>query len=178
MAAASGRTLKAGRLVGQAGQYQGTSRGRKPGRRPSRKALPQTWTLPLRWGAWSRPPEVPGSVIPGDMHMGTRPSQRWGRLCVFLELCSFLGSWAITLDTLTVSQQCPAVLTIHRRHPDVLTVLWHCPDALSIRWQCPAEASAAGVRRRKGEGGQSSCTGCFHPYSCLYTAQRIKPRVP
>lgn len=170
--------MKAGRLVGQAGQYQGTSSGRKPGRRPSRKALPQTWPLPLRWGAWSRPPRAPDSVIPGDMHVGTRPSQRWGQLCIFLELCSVLGSWAITRDPLTVPRQCPAVLTIHRRCPDVLTVLQHCPDALSIRWQCPAEASAAGVRRRKGEGGQSSCTGCFQPYSRLYTAQRVKPRVP
>lgn len=123
-------------------------------------------------------PEPLTLVIPGDMHVGTRPSQRWGQLCIFLELCSVLGSWAITRDPLTVPRQCPAVLTIHRRCPDVLTVLQHCPDALSIRWQCPAEASAAGVRRRKGEGGQSSCTGCFQPYSRLYTAQRVKPRVP
>lgn len=145
MAAASGRTLRAGRPVRQAGQCEGKSRGREPGQRPSRKALPQTWILPLPWGAWSRPPGAPGSVVSGDMHVGTRPSQGWGWLCIFLELCPVLGSWAITLDTLTVRWQCPAMLTIHRRCPDALTILQRCPDALSVCWQCPAEASAVGV---------------------------------
>lgn len=150
-----------------AGESQGRSRGREPGRRPSgRPSLRHGLCICL--GSLVPTSGAPGSVMPEDRHMGTHPSQRWGRLCIFLELCPVLGSWAITLDTLIVVLRCP----------DMLSILQWRPDTLSVCWQCPAEASAARVQRRKREGRQSPHTGCFHPYSRLCTAEHVKPRVP